>query len=84
MFLEAVHNRVGVKSGISVLDLGLGHNGHAVHSDELARGWLVGPSQVEQVIGARLTISYQVIILCSADHLAAMGDGLHVVLILVA
>lgn len=64
----------------------LGHNGHAVRADQLARGWLVGPGQVEQVVrrAAGLTLTHQVIILGLADHLAAMGDGLHVILILVA
>lgn len=64
----------------------LGHNGHAVCTDQLARGWFVGSGQVEQVMCrvAGLPFTHQVIILSLADHLAAMGDGLHVILILVA
>lgn len=64
----------------------LGHNGHAVCADQLARGWFIGSGQVEQVIRyvAWLAFTHQVIILGPADHLATMGDGLHVILILVA
>lgn len=64
----------------------LGHNGHAIRADQLARGWFVGSSQVEEVVRwvAGLTFTDHVIILSLADHLAAMGDGLHVILILVA
>lgn len=64
----------------------LGHNGHAISADQLARGWFVGSGQVEQVVrsAAGLTLTHQVVILGPADHLAAMGDGLHVILILVA
>lgn len=64
----------------------LGHNGHAVHADQLARGWFIGSSQVEQVIlrVARLAFTHQVIVLSLAHHLAAMGDGLHIILILMA
>lgn len=64
----------------------LGHDGHAVRADQLACGRLVGPGQVEQVVrrAARLAFTHQVIVLSLADHLAAVGDGLHVILVLVA
>lgn len=64
----------------------LGHNGHAVRADQLARGWFVGSGQVEEVVHriAGFTFTHQVIILSLAEHLAAVGDGLHVVLVLVA
>ena len=64
----------------------LGHDSHAVCADELARGWFIRSGQVEQVICrvTRLAFPHQVIILGPADHLAAMGDGLDVILILVA
>ena len=64
----------------------LGHNGHAISADQLARGRFVGSGQVEQVVrsAAGLTLAHQVVVLGPADHLAAMGDGLHVILILVA
>lgn len=66
--------------------MALGHNGHAVGADQLARGWFVGPGQVEEVVHrvAGFTLAHQVIVLSLAEHLAAMGDGLHVVLVLVA
>lgn len=64
----------------------LGHDGHAVRADQLARGGFVGPGQVEQVVCrvAGLPFARQVVVLGFADHLAAMGDGLHVILVLVA
>ena len=64
----------------------LGHDSHAVRADQLTRGGFVGPRQVEEVVGraAGLTVTRQVIVLHPADHLAAMGDGLNIVLILVA
>ena len=64
----------------------LGHDDHAVCADQLACGWFVGSSQVELVIGraAWLLFTHQVVIFSLTDHLAAMGDGLHVILILVA
>lgn len=64
----------------------LGHNGHAVCTDQLSRRWFVGAGQVEQVVlvVAGPMFTHQVIILCLADHLAAMGDRLHVILILMA
>lgn len=64
----------------------LRHNDRAVRADQLACGWFVGSSQVEQVIRrvAGLVFTYQVIVLGLAHHLAAMGDGLHIILILVA
>lgn len=64
----------------------LGHNGHAVRTDQLARGWFVGSGQVEEVVHcvASVTIPHHVIILRLANHLAAMGDGLNIILILVA
>lgn len=64
----------------------LGHNGHAIRTDQLSCRWFVGSCQVEQVVHvvAGPTFMHQVIILSLADHLAAMGDGLHVILILMA
>lgn len=64
----------------------LGHNSHAISADQLACGWLVGSSQVEKVIrrATGLVFSNHVIILSPADHLAAMGDRLHVILVFVA
>lgn len=83
--LEAVNSRVWVNIWIS-LYLVLRHNSHAVSADQLACGGLIGSSQVEKVIrcATRLVFSNHVIILSPADHLAAMGDRLHVVLIFVA
>ena len=64
----------------------LGHDGHAVRADQLARGRFIGSGQVEEVVHcvAGLTVTHQVIVLGLADHLAAVGDGLHVVLVLMA
>lgn len=64
----------------------LGHNGHAIRTDQLSCRWFIGSCQVEQVVHvvAGPTFTHQVIILSLADHLAAMGDRLHVILILMA
>lgn len=61
----------------------LRHNSHAVHTDQLSCCWFIGSRKVEQVIQVvpRPAFMYQVIILSLTDHLAAMGDGLHVILI---
>lgn len=52
----------------------LGHDGHAVRADQLARGWFVGSGQVEEVVyrAAGLAFAHQVIIFGLADHLAAV------------
>lgn len=72
--------------GYLLLPVVLGQDDHAVCADQLARGGLVGSSQVEEVVGwaARLAFTHEVVILCSSDNLAAMGDGLDIVLILMA
>lgn len=64
----------------------LGNNGHAIGTDQLSCGWFVGSCQVEQVVHvvARPTFARQVIVFSLADNLAAMGDRLHVILILMA
>lgn len=64
----------------------LGHNGHTVDTDQLPRCWFVGSSLVEQVVhvGAGPPFTHQVVVLGLADHLAAMRDCLHIVLVLVA
>lgn len=64
----------------------LGHNGHAICTDQLSCRWFVGSCQVEQVVHvvAGPTFMHQMIILSLADHLTAMGDRLHIILILMA
>lgn len=64
----------------------LGHDGQAVGADQLARGRLVRPGQVEEVVHrvARFAVAHQVVVLGLTEHLAAVGDGLHVVLVFVA
>lgn len=64
----------------------LGHNGHAVDTDQLSRCWFIGSSQVEQVVGvgARPPFAHQVVVLSLADHLAAVRDCLHIVLVFMA
>lgn len=66
--------------------MALGHDDHAVCADQLACRWFIGSSQVEQVVGsaAWFVVARQVVILSLTDHLTAMGDGLHIVLVLVA
>lgn len=72
--------------GYLILPVVLGQDDHAFCADQLACGGLVGSSQVEEIVGraAWLAFTHQVVILCFADNLAAMGDGLHIVLILMA
>lgn len=63
----------------------LRHDGHAVGADELARCGFVGSRQVEEVVHrVGFTLAHEVIVLGPADHLAAVGDGLYVILVLVA
>lgn len=59
----------------------LRHNSHAVHTDQLSCCWFIGSRKVEQVVQVVPTFACQVLILSFTDHLAAMGDGLHVILI---
>lgn len=64
----------------------LGHNSHAICTDQLACSWFISSGQIEEVIsrGTRLVFAHQVIILSLTDHLTPMGNCLHIVLILVA
>ena len=75
-----------VNMWISLPSVVLGHDGRPICADQLARGRLVRSSQVEQVVigAAWLALAQQVVILGLADHLAAMGDSLNVILILMA
>lgn len=84
--LESVNSSLQVNIWIPLQLAMLGHDGHAVCADQLAGGRFIGSSQVKEVVHrvAGLTFAHQVIILGLADHLAAMGDGLHVILILMA
>lgn len=64
----------------------LGHNGHAVHTDQLTSRWFIGSGQVEEVVGWAVwfAFSHQQIVLSLADHLAAVGNRLDIIFVLVA
>lgn len=65
----------------------LGHDGHTVGANQLPGGGLVRAGQVEKIVGrggARLVLADHVIVFGAAGNLAAMRDGLNVVLVLVA
>ena len=59
-------------------------DGPPLGGDQLARGGVVRPGQAVQVWGGRPLAVGQALVLLPANHLALVGDGLDVVLVLVA